>query len=287
MYYNKDNKKPGCVYCIKCNVNNRVYIGQTRNISRRINTHKSMLIKGKHTNKNIQKDFNKYGINNFKFYIIEDNIPSDILIERETYWIKYYGGIEHNGTYNMQDLTNINQQVKDSIGNSNTGKHRTDDFKLKESLNKQLLYNSLEGDEIKEKIRNSLQTYFNSSEGIELRNKLSNYAKHNYSGKNNPMYGKKHTEYSKKLMSENRRNCGVPWNKGKKGLYTHTEEVKEKLRISSTKYTKEFIEELKQKYNELGSYSAVASVYSMNPLCVSRLIRFGSTKYPNNYRCND
>lgn len=120
MYYDYNNPKPGCVYCIECKVNNRRYIGQTRNFNKRILTHKNMLKNNTHTNKSLQSDFNKYGINNFIFYIIESNLYYDNLINQETFWINYYGGIESTKTYNMQDLTNINKQVKNYIGNANS-----------------------------------------------------------------------------------------------------------------------------------------------------------------------
>lgn len=38
-------------------------------------------------------------------------------------------------------------------------------------------------------------------------------------GKDNPMYGKKHSEHSKKIMSEKHKNQ-TPWNKGKIGVYS-------------------------------------------------------------------
>ena len=46
--------------------------------------------------------------------------------------------------------------------------------------------------------------------------------------------GWKHTEESKALMSKNMKGR-TPWNKGKTGLWNHTDEAKEKCRIAGRK----------------------------------------------------
>lgn len=263
--------------------NNRVYIGQTTNINRRIRDHKRMLADNKHTNKNLQKDYNSYDIIDFEYVILENNIPKYDLLEREKYWIDYYGGIETYETYNMTTYQHINKQVKNFISEGNKGKIRTQDYKDNMSNMKNLFYDK--NNNVKQKISNSLKIYYNTEDGIVSKSHLSERAKLNYKGVNNPMYGKKHTNKSKALMSVNKKGS-VPWNKGKSGLYKTSEETKQKLRLASTKYNKEFIEELKSSYIKLGTYTAVAQKYNLNTNCVSRLIRYGSTKIPSKI-CND
>lgn len=56
-----------------------------------------------------------------------------------------------------------------------------------------------------------------------------------------------------------------------------SEDVCKKISESNKKYSKEFIEQLKKDYNELGTYASVARKYNINELSVSRLIRFGTT----------
>lgn len=69
----------------------KVYIGQTsQNLQERINQHNSHAY-GCQYNYHFHNAIRKYGVNDFDYEIIEDNIASkDILNEREKYWISYY-----------------------------------------------------------------------------------------------------------------------------------------------------------------------------------------------------
>ena len=49
-----------------------------------------------------QEDFNKYGINSFELYLIEDNIPDDISLEREQYWMREYKSFDEKYGYNIK-----------------------------------------------------------------------------------------------------------------------------------------------------------------------------------------
>lgn len=263
------------IYKITNLKNNKVYIGQTKNYNRRISSHKSMLKSNNHTNKNLQEDYNKYGLESFEFsyiQIVNENIALDI----ETYWINYYGGIESENTYNMTDIFTSNYQVKIFISNSNKGNIKTQRMKNIESKFKTKFYQTNKGIKVKDQISKTLKDYFNTEKGIKQRNQLSNLAKKRIANKNG-MYGKYHSDSTKKLISQ--KNKGrIAWNKGKKGLYKTKESTKQKQRIASIKYTKAFIDQLKDEYSLLKTYKKVAKKYSMNPLCVSRLIRFGTTQ---------
>lgn len=59
------------------------------------------------------------------------------------------------------------------------------------------------------------------------------------------MYGRKHTEESKKKMSNSHRGA-IPWNKGKTGVYS--DEVKDK--IGASKRGKPLSEQHKQKLSQ-------------------------------------
>ena len=58
-------KYKGYIYCIRNKINNKKYIGQTsekRGYNHRIHKHKNQLINNKHYSKNLQYEFNKFGI---------------------------------------------------------------------------------------------------------------------------------------------------------------------------------------------------------------------------------
>lgn len=83
------------IYKITNIINNKVYIGQSNNPQKRWKEHIRL---GKNNkNSKLYSAINKYGVNNFIFEIIEENIKN--YNEREKYWIKYYNSIK-NG-YNI------------------------------------------------------------------------------------------------------------------------------------------------------------------------------------------
>jgi hypothetical protein len=84
------------IYLITCNVNGKVYVGQTNDAAKRRKSHFSHLERGDHWNRDLQADYNLYGATVFTFQILEENIPSINIIYRETYWIRYFHEIGYN-----------------------------------------------------------------------------------------------------------------------------------------------------------------------------------------------
>ena len=82
----KDVKNESGIYYIKNLKNNKIYIGQSVNIRKRLIHHKHELINNKHSNPHLQNSFNKNGIENFEFNYLEYcNI--NILTEKEKYYL--------------------------------------------------------------------------------------------------------------------------------------------------------------------------------------------------------
>lgn len=80
------------IYLIRNKINNKVYIGLSVNIEERWQHHRSLYLKkenNKEKNKPLYLAFNKYGIENFDFQILEECSISE-LSEREKYYIKLY-----------------------------------------------------------------------------------------------------------------------------------------------------------------------------------------------------
>lgn len=88
------------IYCIENIVNNKKYIGLSRNIEQRWNEHRSKLRRGKHINIYLQRAWDNYGEDAFRFYIVE-NCDSNILSEREAYYITKYHTLSHESGYNL------------------------------------------------------------------------------------------------------------------------------------------------------------------------------------------
>lgn len=75
------------IYSITNTVSNKKYIGGASYVSQRFYEHKRALRLGIHTNKELQKDWNKYGEQAFTFEILED-VEKSKLSEREDYHMK-------------------------------------------------------------------------------------------------------------------------------------------------------------------------------------------------------
>lgn len=88
-------KKCG-IYCIENKVNAKKYIGQSIDIASRWSQHKRDSVISRDTF--LYQAMQKYGIENFKFYILEE-CNSQLLDEREKFWIDYYDTFKHG--YNM------------------------------------------------------------------------------------------------------------------------------------------------------------------------------------------
>jgi len=82
------------VYTITNTINNKIYVGSTSTSFReREVNHFSSLRRNCHSNIYLQNSVNKYGINNFKFEVLEECLP-EYCVTTEQYWI------------NMLDVTN-------------------------------------------------------------------------------------------------------------------------------------------------------------------------------------
>ena len=88
------------IYCIENTVNNKKYIGLSRNIYRRWLEHRSELNRGDHVNNYLQNSWNMYGEDAFKFYIVELCLPEE-LSHRERYYIDRYHTLSHEDGYNL------------------------------------------------------------------------------------------------------------------------------------------------------------------------------------------
>ena len=143
------------VYKVTCLKDGKFYIGSSVNIKGRFRYHKASLSLGCHKNRHLQKAWNIYGENNFRFEIIEYLPDKKKTKEREQYWI------DKTRCFDRKIGFNICPKVGSSFGVK-----RTEKFK-----NKIRLANLNRSPELKQKIIDAIRR----ANSIPCRNKGKTY----------------------------------------------------------------------------------------------------------------
>ena len=150
------------IYCIENLINHKKYIGQSVDIPNRWSHHKNELNSNMHFNDYLQKSWNKYGADNFSFYVLE-YCAIDQLDNLEVYYIDLYSTLNRDSGYNLTSGGSFNKKYSD---------------------------------ETRRKISDSLKGHKVSAES---RVKISeNHA--DFSGEKNGMYGRRHSESAKQKV---------------------------------------------------------------------------------------
>lgn len=117
------------IYKIQNTLDGKVYVGSGQYIEGRWSDHKFQLSKDIHHSIHLQRAWNKYGKNSFKFEIIELLEPiKNILIEREQYWIDYYNSSNDKFGYNINPKADSrlgsvsSKETREKISRSMLGK---------------------------------------------------------------------------------------------------------------------------------------------------------------------
>lgn len=98
----KENSKVfNGVYMIHNTLHNKKYIGSTKDINRRLSTHKRELSMGSHNNRAMQKDYDIAGPNQFKYVILEKEIPGNLLTAYEKYYMYKHDSVVMYKGYNQ------------------------------------------------------------------------------------------------------------------------------------------------------------------------------------------
>jgi len=155
------------IYKIINKINNNYYIGSSNNIcGRRWNDHRFDLERNQHFNDHLQKAWNKYGKNNFEWVIVENVSQEKLLLTEQKYL--NIARTEKQKCYNQSFVAgkvDMTPETRRKIGLANRGKN-----------------NGNYGKKLSKEIR--------------LRMSLSR------TGPLHPLYGKHHTEESKRKNSE-------------------------------------------------------------------------------------
>lgn len=184
----------GYIYKITNTLNQKSYIGQTiTKLSERFAKHKYLANhpEQQHNVSYIHRAIHKYGIENFTFETVEQ-IDNSLLNEREKYWIQYYNTFVPDG-YNL---------TKGGDGTAGFSRPQSEEEKKQRSESLKQYYKN--HPEAKEKIGKRTSELWKNP---EYRRKVTQSNKEFYKnhpdmfkGKNNPMYGKHHTEQALKKI---------------------------------------------------------------------------------------
>src|ERR1035437_2049507 len=222
------------IYKITSLDNNKFYIGSSKEIKIRWNRHLNDLKNKKHGNIHLQRAFNKYGIDSFKFEIIEYCEEHNLLI-REQYYLdtlKPYEdgfniGVNSSGGDNLTNnprreeiIENIKRSVNENISkmtdeekknkwsrgfgsdNPNYGNTWSEDSKIEASnFQKERVKNGLNAGSNRKGI-NNIELY-GEDKAKEISLKLSKHASTRI-GNKNPFFDKKHTSESKDKIRRSR-----------------------------------------------------------------------------------
>jgi group I intron endonuclease len=168
-----NNKVVSGVYCIINSYNNKIYIGSSKHIVKRIKNHICNLNNNKHNNTYLQSAWNKYGESLFKFALLCECKTDDLrLIE--------------------QNFLDIFQPYNDIGYNLN----KVSSYPLNPEVTA-IKFN---------KLRLGNKNFLGKKHSEETKAKIAQSRVGRFIKETNPFYGKKHSDETRKIMSNNSKN---------------------------------------------------------------------------------
>ena len=260
------------IYCIENLVNHKKYIGQSVNIYTRWGIHKSELRYNNHENPHMQSAWNKYGEENFKFYILEE-CEASMLDDREIFYISYYD--TYNQGYNL------------TIGGQGTQGKKFSKRERKE-ISERLKGHEV-SEETREKFRLHMTEQFNDEYFIQKYNEMMNKKKTKIKcyDKNGflTIYDDIHSA-ARELNIEATNICKVLKGKHKtSGIYTFcyeneniskSELEKRYIKNKNTDFSKQKVEHVDENDNVIkvfNSISECSSFYNIDGSSISKVCR--------------
>jgi group I intron endonuclease len=173
------------IYIVHNIVNNKVYVGQTTNLRKRWNHHRSTASSITKKKWPLHRAIVKYGIESFVFTLIQEVQNKDELDLAEQYWIKHFNSRDRNYGYNLTDG-----------GNGPSGAKRSEETKQKMRISKLGKKRSAE----------DRQKMSDGRRGIPLstthKQSMSKSRQNKYNGEDNNFYGKHHSDKSKEKIGK-------------------------------------------------------------------------------------
>ena len=211
-----EDKKLSCgIYTIVNKIDNKKYIGSSKNIEERRKIHLIALINNTHWNIHLQRAFNKYGRESFKFKILKLVIQNRLL-KTEQYYLNNLNSLYNiSSTANRREGYTFSSEARKNMSKAQIGRKHSLKTRNKMSKSRKIFLTSEVRIEIGKKRKgkkHSLETRkkISVSKTIELREKVS---------KQLSIIKMEH-EVSKETKDKisNSLKGHIPWNKGLKGL---------------------------------------------------------------------
>jgi len=122
-------------------LNNKIYFGSAKNLYSRMTTHYSLLNLNKHHNKHLQNAWNKYGEENFKFFVNQIIEDGENVLEREQFNIDLFKQYKPELLYNINPIAGsllgfkhseeTRKKMSEHSAKNNLGKPMSEDAKKK------------------------------------------------------------------------------------------------------------------------------------------------------------
>jgi group I intron endonuclease len=257
------------IYLIKNIANNKVYVGSAINIDKRWSLHKRELKEGNHHSCLLQRAWDKYGEQSFKFEILEEVANPQHLLAYEQVYLDYYKSYEDDKGYNICKVAGS------PLGIKHTEEAKQNMKKAKQNIS----------EETRQKLR-EIHTGLKRSEETKqkMREAAKNIREETRQKLREAQTGKKHSQETKQKLKEARTGRKLSQetkqklreiNIGKKlsdehkqklreskiGL-KHSQETRQKLREAQT--GKKLSEETKKKMSEAHRKNKNNKYYSFN-----------------------
>lgn len=253
MKFNINTTKKSGIYCIENTINNKKYIGSSKNLYYRICKHTCDLKKNRHKNPILQNSWNKHGELNFKAYIIE-YCDESLLEDREEYFINLYGDfncakfIGRRIVYSKESREKLSKSRSEGFRNGSILKYQeipVFQYDLDGNFIQEFPSITIACNEINmstSTLRRHLSGQFKSAKGFQWKTKLSNIIigkydnNRNYSDSNNISLYVKNINTNEIIYFKSYKDCAEHFNvstpcinyvvtKSKKNIYLNTYEI--------------------------------------------------------------
>lgn len=256
------------IYKIINILDNKIYVGSSIDIEKRLKRHKKDLLSNRHHSAHLQRAWNFYGQSYFSFEILEFCDPSLLLLREQFYLDKYKSYVPELGYNICENAGNTlgrktTEKTKKILAELATGRKQTEQTKIliskklknhkksKEHINK---ISEATKERLKDKTKHP---QYGKKISEETKNKIKATLSKKMNGVDNPFYGKKHSQESIKKISEKLSGRTLP------------EQTKKKMR----RFTEEQEKEIIEKYNSGILMKDIAKQYNCCYQTISSIIK--------------